>query len=124
VSLHDARLNPAPVQQPHPPIWIGGNGPKRTLPLVARYADVWHAWGTPNSLRETNDRVDQLATEAGRDPSSIMRANSLSLDDLDTARKHAGKWRDAGYGYLICGWPGAGRAQVERFAREVMPDFT
>src|SRR4051812_25735529 len=124
VSLHDAQLRPAPVQSPHPPIWIGGNGPRRTLPLVAKYADVWHAWGTPNSLREANERVDDLATAAGRDPSSIMRANSLSLDDLDTARKHAGKWRDAGYGYLICGWPDGGRAQVERFAREVMPDFS
>ncbi len=43
-----------------------------------------------------------------------MRAASLSLDDLDTARKHAGKWADAGYGYLVCGWPEAGDAQVER----------
>src|SRR5205807_124357 len=56
-------------------------------------------------------------------PSSIMRANSLSLDDLDTARKHAAKWRDAGYGYLVCGWPDAGRAQIERFARDVLPEF-
>jgi alkanesulfonate monooxygenase SsuD/methylene tetrahydromethanopterin reductase-like flavin-dependent oxidoreductase (luciferase family) len=121
VSLRNARLRPLPVQQPHPPIWIGGSGPRRTLPLVARYADAWHTWGTPNSLRETNERLDELATEAGRDPSSIMRASSLSLDDLDTARKHAAKWRDAGYGYLICGWPGAGRAQVDRFARDVLP---
>jgi alkanesulfonate monooxygenase SsuD/methylene tetrahydromethanopterin reductase-like flavin-dependent oxidoreductase (luciferase family) len=98
--------------------------PRRTLPLVARYADVWHTWGTPNSLREANERVDQLAKEAGRDPSSIVRASSLSLDDLDTARKHAAKWRDTGYGYLVCGWPGAGRAQVERFAREVMPELS
>lgn len=123
VSLHDARLRPLPVQQPRPPIWIGGNGPKRTLPLVARFADVWHSWGSPNSLREANERIDQLATEAGRDPKEIQRATSLALDDLDTARKHAGKWRDAGYHYLVCGWPDAGRAQVERFAREVMPEF-
>jgi alkanesulfonate monooxygenase SsuD/methylene tetrahydromethanopterin reductase-like flavin-dependent oxidoreductase (luciferase family) len=124
VSLRDARLLPVPVQQPHPPIWIGGSGPRRTLPLVARYADVWHTWGSPNSLRDANRRIDELATEAGRDPSSIMRASSLSLDDLDTARKHAAKWRDEGYGYLVCGWPGAGREQVERFARDVMPEFT
>jgi F420-dependent oxidoreductase-like protein len=123
VSLRDAQLRPVPVQQPHPPIWIGGNGPRRSLPLVARYADVWHAWGTPNSLHEANERVDDLAAEAGRDPSSIVRAASLSLDDLDTARKHAGKWRDAGYGYLVCGWPGSGRGQIERFAREVMPEL-
>ena len=121
VSLTDAQLRPVPVQRPHPPIWIGGSGPKRTLPLVARYADVWHTWGTPNSLREANQRLDDLATAAGRAPSSIMRASSLSLDDLDTARKHAAKWRDAGYGYLICMWPGAGRDQVERFAHDVLP---
>ncbi|HKY15214.1 MAG TPA: TIGR03560 family F420-dependent LLM class oxidoreductase [Microthrixaceae bacterium] len=123
VSLKDAQMRPLPVQTPHPPIWIGGSGPKRTLPLVARYADVWHSWGSPNSLREANERIDELATEAGRDPSAIKRASSLSLDDLDTARKHAGKWRDAGYHHLVCGWPDAGRAQVEKFTREVLPDF-
>jgi alkanesulfonate monooxygenase SsuD/methylene tetrahydromethanopterin reductase-like flavin-dependent oxidoreductase (luciferase family) len=123
VSLRDAQLLPVPVQLPHPPIWIGGTGPRRTLPLAARYADVWHGFGTPNSLQEANARVDELAVAAGRDPASITRAGSLSLDDLDTARKHASKWRDAGYGYLVCGWPDAGRPQVEAFAREVMSDF-
>ena len=124
VSLEEAQLRPLPVQQPHPPIWIGGNGPRRTLPLVARFADVWHAWGTPNSLKELNARLDELAIEAGRNPSAIRRASSLSLDDLDTARKHAGKWRDAGYDYLVCGWPESGRHQIERFAKEIMPEFT
>jgi alkanesulfonate monooxygenase SsuD/methylene tetrahydromethanopterin reductase-like flavin-dependent oxidoreductase (luciferase family) len=124
VSLREAQLRPMPVQQPHPPIWIGGSGPRRTLPLVAKYADVWHSFGTPSSMRDASERIDQLAVEAGRDPSDILRAGSVSLDDVDTARKHATKWRDAGYGYLVCGWPGAGDAQVERFAREVMPDFT
>jgi F420-dependent oxidoreductase-like protein len=123
VSLEDAQLRPLPVQQPHPPIWIGGSGPRRTLPLAARYADAWHAFGTPNSLRDTNQRLDELAEKAGRDPAEITRAGSLALDDIDTARKHAAKWRDAGYGYLMCGWPTTGRAQIERFARDVMPDF-
>ena len=123
VSLQDARLRPEPVQQPGPPIWIGGNGPRRTLPLVARYADVWHAWGTPKSLAEANQRVDELAGQAGRDPSDIARAGSLSLDDLDTARKHATGWRDADYDYLVCGWPEAGASQVEAFARDVLPDL-
>jgi F420-dependent oxidoreductase-like protein len=123
VSLHDAFLRPVPVQQPHPPIWIGGTGPTRTLPLAARFADVWHAFGTPNSLREASARLDTLAAEAGRDPASIMRAGSLSLDDLETARRHAAKWRDAGFGYLVCGWPEAGDGQVEAFVRDVMPEF-
>jgi alkanesulfonate monooxygenase SsuD/methylene tetrahydromethanopterin reductase-like flavin-dependent oxidoreductase (luciferase family) len=123
VSLRDAQLRPTPVQQPHPPIWIGGSGPRRTLPLVAKYADVWHSWGSPNSLKDANARIDELAVKGGRDPASITRASSLSLDDLDTARKHAAKWRDAGCGYLVCGWPEAGRSQVEEFARDVMPAF-
>jgi F420-dependent oxidoreductase-like protein len=124
VSLTNAQMRPLPVQRPRPPIWIGGQGPRRTLPLVARYADVWHAWGSPGSLREVNERLDALAADAGRDPSSIMRASSLSLDDLDTARKHAAKWNDAGTGYLVCGWPDVGATQVEQFARDVMPDYT
>jgi F420-dependent oxidoreductase-like protein len=124
VSLREARLGPAPVQSPHPPIWIGGTGPKRTLPLVARYADVWHAFGTPGSLAPSMARIDELAEAAGREPSAVLRAASLSLDDLDTARKHAAKWRDAGYGYLVCGWPAAGAPQVERFVRDVVPDLT
>ena len=123
VSLHDAQLRPLPVQKPHPPIWVGGSGPRRTLPLVARYADVWHAWGSPNSLQETNRKLDDLAAQAGRDPSSIVRASSLSLDDLDTARRHAAKWHQAGYGYLVCGWPEAGRDKIDEFVRDVLPEF-
>jgi F420-dependent oxidoreductase-like protein len=123
VSLDQARMGPRPVQLPHPPIWVGGTGPRRTLPLAARFADVWHAFGTPGSLQEASALLDRLAEQAGRDPASILRAGSLSLDDLDTARRHAAKWRDAGYGYLVCGWPGAGESQVEAFVRDVLPEF-
>lgn len=123
VSLKGAQLLPVPVQQPLP-IWIGGTGPKRTLPLVARYADVWHAFGTPSSLREAGAEVDRLAEQAGRDPKAILRAGSLSLDDLDTARRHADTWRAAGYGYLVCGWPSGGDQQVESFAKDLLPELT
>jgi F420-dependent oxidoreductase-like protein len=123
ISLHDARMRPRPVQLPHPPIWIGGTGLRRTLPLAARFADVWHAFGSPNSLREANDRLSELAAQEGRDPSSILRAGSLSLDDLEMARRRADKWRDAGYSYLVCGWPEAGDARVEAFARDVLPEL-
>jgi F420-dependent oxidoreductase-like protein len=123
VSLKNARVQPVPVQQPHPPIWIGGSGPRRTLPLVARYADVWHTWGSPKSLADANARLDELAAEAGREPKDIQRATSLSLDDLDQTRKHAGKWVDAGYDYLVCGWPDTGRGQIERFVEDVLPEF-
>ena len=124
VSLNDAQLRPLPVQRPHPPLWVGGNGPKRTLPLVARYADVWHGFGTPNYLRDLSTRVDELAAAEGRDPASILRASSLSLSEpLDTLRRYTTKWRDGGWGYLVCGWPDEGVERVEQFAAEVMPEF-
>ena len=123
ISLKQAQMRPLPVQRPHPPVWIGGTGPRRTLPLAARYADVWHAFGTPTSLEQANQRLDDLAARAGRDPSAILRAGSLSLDDLDTARRHTAKWQKAGYGYLVCGWPASGDSQVESFATTVIPDF-
>jgi F420-dependent oxidoreductase-like protein len=124
VSLVDAQMRPLPIQAPHPPIWIGGTGPRRTLPLTARYADVWHGFGTPRSLEPAMRRIDELASAAGREPSAILRAASLSLsDDFDTIRRYITKWRDGGWGYLVCGWPEEGAERVERFATEVMGEF-
>ena len=118
VRLDRARLLPRPVQQPRPPIWIGGTGPRRTLPIVARWADVWHAFGSPTSLREPSARLDRLAEAAGRDPRTILRASSLSLSEpLDEVRRAVEAWRDAGFDYLVCGWPETGRGRVEEFAR-------
>lgn len=128
VSLKDAQLLPRPVQDPHPPIWIGGTGPKRTLPLAARFADAWHAFGSPDSLRPASERLDQLAEKAGRDPESILRAASLSISEpVDEVRAAADGWRDAGVGYLVCGWPsegpGKGKAKVEEFVTAIARDF-
>jgi F420-dependent oxidoreductase-like protein len=124
IQLHDAQVRPVPVQQPHPPIWIGGSGPRRTLPIVAKWADVWHTWGAPAQLQKMSARVDELAVAAGRQPSDILRASSLSLTtDLDEVRRNAEAMRDAGIGYLICGWPGEGRELVAECAHKVLPDF-
>ncbi len=124
VRLQDAQLRPTPVQRPHPPIWIGGTGPRRTLPLAARFADAWHAFGSPSSLRDASARLDRLAEAAGRDPGAITRAGSLSLSgSLDDVRRAAEAWRDAGWSYLVCGWPSEGRGRVEEFATRVARDF-
>ena len=45
-SVTDARCEPKSVQEPHPPIVIGGTGERRTIPLVARWADHWNAGRT------------------------------------------------------------------------------
>src|SRR6478752_585486 len=115
-QVHDATLLPRPLQQPHPPIWIGASGEKRMMPIAARYADVWHSWGTPESMTEKSQRMTAHAEAAGRDPSEITRASSLSLeDDLDTIAANIDAWEKAGFEYLVCGWPAQGRPLVEQF---------
>lgn len=117
LRLDNAQMLPTPVQEPRPPVWIGGNGVRRTLPLVARYADAWHAFGTPRSLAEASAHLDRLAEEAGRDPASIVRAASLSLSQpLDSIRRMVDTWQEAGWSYLVCGWPTEGQGRVEEFA--------
>lgn len=120
VSLSAARMRPEPVQKPHPPIWLGGSGPKRTMPLVARYADYWHSFA--GFAPEVVERMAQLCADIGRDPDEITLVASLSLDgSADEMLDAAGRLVEGGVGYLYCGWPGAGRDQIERFATEVMP---
>src|SRR5512147_2432381 len=84
VQVRDATLRPRPVQQPHPPIWIGASGEQRMMPIAARHADVWHCFGPPKYLAGKSAKLTAMAEGAGRDPSEIMRAASLSIEaDLD-----------------------------------------
>jgi F420-dependent oxidoreductase-like protein len=117
VQVRDATLRPRPVQQPHPPIWIGASGEKRMMPIAARFADVWHCYGSPKMLQDKSARISDHAAAAGRDPAEITRASSLSLeDDLDAVSRAVDAFRDAGVEYLVCGWPSQGLAKVEEFA--------
>jgi F420-dependent oxidoreductase-like protein len=120
-QVHDATLLPRPVQQPHPPLWIGASGEQRTMPIAARYADVWHCFGPVEVLAGKSERISAAAEAAGRDPAAITRASSLSLeDDLDAIARTVDEWEAAGFDYLVCGWPGTGRAPVEAFARRFL----
>jgi alkanesulfonate monooxygenase SsuD/methylene tetrahydromethanopterin reductase-like flavin-dependent oxidoreductase (luciferase family) len=116
-SVTDATLRPRPVQAPHPPLWIGASGEKRMLPIVARHADVWHCFGSPKVLAEKSQLLDRLAEAEGRDPASIRRAASLSLEgNPDSIARAIDAFAAAGFDYLVCGWPPGAHATVEQFA--------
>jgi alkanesulfonate monooxygenase SsuD/methylene tetrahydromethanopterin reductase-like flavin-dependent oxidoreductase (luciferase family) len=116
-SVLEATLHPRPVQQPHPPIWIGAMGEKRMLGIAARHADVWHSFGPPEVLAAKGRKLDEFASAAGRDPASIRRSTSISIEgDLDGIARTIDTWRELGTTDLICGWPSGGRAVVEAFA--------
>jgi F420-dependent oxidoreductase-like protein len=83
-QLDTAVAEPKPVQQPYPPIWIGGSGRKRTLRITAEYADVWNAaGGTPQEIAELSAVLDQHCADVGRDPSEIRRTIQLRISDED-----------------------------------------
>ncbi|HLY27844.1 MAG TPA: TIGR03560 family F420-dependent LLM class oxidoreductase [Aggregatilineales bacterium] len=74
-SVEDAVLLPRPQRAGGPPILIGGNGFKKTLPLAARYADEWNAvFATPTDYRAGNVRLSELLEQAGRQPSAVKRS--------------------------------------------------
>ncbi|RSO06998.1 LLM class F420-dependent oxidoreductase [Streptomyces sp. WAC 06783] len=78
---------PAPRQRPHPPILIGGSGPRRTIPLMARYADEANLIAVDDTgtlqtafLQSRLERLTFECIQAGRDPGQIVRSAALSLD--------------------------------------------
>ena len=85
VNFSDVTFAPKPVQQPHPPIWIGGESPP-ALRRVGRLGDAWYPIGsnpkftirTPAQYAEAVDRIHSHAEEAGRDPGNIDLAYSVA----------------------------------------------
>jgi Coenzyme F420-dependent N5,N10-methylene tetrahydromethanopterin reductase and related flavin-dependent oxidoreductases len=82
VRLTDARCEPKPVQRPHPPITIGGNGPTRTLRAVARWAQEWNSLTQdPQEWQQNRAILEQRCAEVGRDSSEITCSVSLRYSD-------------------------------------------
>lgn len=105
--LHDAILLPRPQRPGGPPIAIGGNGPKRTLPLVARFANEWNAVFIPaDQVADLNRRLDGLLAEQGRKPGDVRRSlmtnvvygrNQAEVDDKVRERgRSAAELRERG----------------------------
>jgi F420-dependent oxidoreductase-like protein len=123
-QLVDARCEPKPLQSPHPPIVIGGSGPKRTLKVVAKWANQWDA--IPPSVevwKKSNDVLRSHCAEIGRDQATIRRSVGLAWPaDADPAALAAQgqAYVDAGADLVIFSMRGPYRASfLEPLANEL-----
>jgi alkanesulfonate monooxygenase SsuD/methylene tetrahydromethanopterin reductase-like flavin-dependent oxidoreductase (luciferase family) len=93
-QLREATLLPRPQRPGGPRILIGGNGPTRTLPLAARYADIWNGMMSPPAqYAERNRLLDTLLDQVGRPRSALRRTLMTNLtfgrDAAEVERKLA-----------------------------------
>jgi F420-dependent oxidoreductase-like protein len=99
--IKDAILLPRPRRPGGPPITIGGNGPRRTLPLVARFANEWNAvFVPPARFAELSAQLDGLLATAGRTPGDVRRTLMTGLiygqseGEVERALAESGRTRE------------------------------
>jgi F420-dependent oxidoreductase-like protein len=86
--LQAAIAEPKPVQRPHPPITVAGAGEQRLLPIVARHADTWSSFGSPDVYRRKIEILHRYCAAQGRDGDEIEKMVLLPAaitDDLSSA---------------------------------------
>ncbi len=83
-QAHRANCDPKPLQQPRPPIWIGGGGEQLTLRVVAQHADWSNFGGNPTEFMHKRDVLRQHCEKVGRDESSIRKSWSPEIAIRET----------------------------------------
>jgi len=125
-QLEDAPFLPPPVQKPHPPIMVGGSGPKRTLRTAASYADAVNLWGPLEMVQESLKTLHAHCADIGRNPAEIRVTVFVPISGTSTADNKAivRRFLDAGFDDFIAtpfGKPDFDT--LRRFAEEVVPAF-
>jgi len=100
------RLNPPPTRQI--PVLIGGGGERKTLRLVAEYADIWHSFGDAETHARKSQVLREWCEQVGRDPDEIEHAVEVGSG---ASEKELDAYVDAGATHLIL----AGSATPEKF---------
>jgi F420-dependent oxidoreductase-like protein len=128
-QLKDAPFAPKPVQRPHPPILIGGMGPKVIQPLAARHADIWHFFpsGGVEEVKRLVDSFDVLCRKVGRDPAAVVKSVSVRGEDVagkpaKEMRQQLGELAKAGVGLFILSLsPPFDAKALRTFAKDIAP---
>ena len=109
VQLRDAFCEPKPIQRPHPPITIGGKGPKRTLRAVARWAQGWNAiTDTPEQYARLKEILAGHCADFGRDVQDITCSVNIRLPedgDYAQATEQAKVYAGAGADMIVLNLP-------------------
>jgi alkanesulfonate monooxygenase SsuD/methylene tetrahydromethanopterin reductase-like flavin-dependent oxidoreductase (luciferase family) len=72
-QIHNAYCNPKPIQKPTPPILVGGSGEKRTLRIVAKYADACNLFGSAETVKKKLDILKSHCKSLNRNYNSILK---------------------------------------------------
>jgi F420-dependent oxidoreductase-like protein len=91
--------SPPPLRRPHPPVLVGGAGERRTLRLVARYADACNLFDIPDGGRTVTHKLEVLARhcqEVGRPYEAIEKTLSTRLETGESAGDFVTRCRAAG----------------------------
>jgi F420-dependent oxidoreductase-like protein len=104
-ELNGALSEPKAIQEPHPPICIGGKGPKRTLLAVARWAQMWDALLTePEEWVGLREVLEGHCKDVGRDSGEIecsLHVRYTKGDDVSRIAEHAAARFDAGVDVVV-----------------------
>lgn len=106
-QLVDAMCEPKPLQQPRPPLVIGGKGEKRTLRIAARWADQWNfPWGEPSELEHLIGVLHDHCADVGRDPADIEISVKAEADiEPGAFAELTAAYRAAGAQHIIVHFP-------------------
>ena len=112
--LTGAVAEPKPLQRPHPPLWIGAEGEKLALRVVARHADVWnHTSNDPEKSARLSRVLDEHCAAVGRDPGEIGRSvQFFYTGDRDLFLRLADGLVRKGFTKLVCGVRSVGDGDV------------
>ncbi|MFN8526433.1 MAG: LLM class F420-dependent oxidoreductase [Chloroflexota bacterium] len=124
-QLKEARLEPKPVQNPHPPFVIGGGGEKVTLKIAAQHAAVWNfSGGTPDQLTHKLNVLRDHCETVGRNPEEIMISiqPSVNYADLPETAATIQALVDVGANHIVLNLrPPVPDGIVKRLADELIP---
>jgi F420-dependent oxidoreductase-like protein len=89
-QIQNAYCNPKPIQKPSPPILVGGSGERKTLKIVAKYADACNLFGSIETIKRKLDVLKEHCKNIGRDYNSILKTK-LDLVVIDDSEEKARK---------------------------------